>query len=198
MILDSRHYWIFDMDGTLTHAVHDFSAIRKKLGLAEGAPILESISALDGAARSEALATVARWEHGLVRRAAAQPGVTMLLGRLQQRGDRLGILTRNLCTLAHDTLDATGLADFFSPEDVLGRDSAEPKPSPEGIKILLSRWGASPEEAVMVGDYVFDVQSGRAAGTATVLIDPARRPEWAQSADIIIGEFAELLGHVSN
>ena len=50
----------------------------------------------------------------------------------------------------------------------------------------------------MIGDYIFDVQSGRAAGTATVLIDPAKRPEWAQSADIVIAEFAELLGHVSN
>jgi HAD superfamily hydrolase (TIGR01509 family) len=198
MILDSRRYWIFDMDGTLTRAVHDFAAIRARLGIAEGAPILESISALDAEAQSTALATVAEWEHGLVRRATAQPGVAMLLDRLRQRGVRLGILTRNLCALAHETLGAASLTEFFDPEDVLGRDSAEPKPSPEGIQILLARWEARPDEAVMIGDYVFDVQSGRAAGTATVLIDPARRPEWALSADLIITDFAELLDHVSN
>ena len=197
MILDSQRYWIFDMDGTLTRAVHDFSTIRDALGLAEGAPILESISALDRQAQIRALMTVAEWEQRLIQQATVQPGATMLLSRLQRRGDRLGILTRNLCALAHETLEAVGLSGFFEPEDVLGRDSAEPKPSPEGIEILLERWGAKPEEAVMIGDYLFDVQSGRAAGTATVLIDPSKRPEWKPFADIVIADFAELLDYVS-
>jgi len=37
-------HWIFDMDGTLTLAVHDFDEIRKSLGIVEGKPILEAIS----------------------------------------------------------------------------------------------------------------------------------------------------------
>ena len=31
-----RKHWIFDLDGTLTIAVHDFNAIRKELGIPEG------------------------------------------------------------------------------------------------------------------------------------------------------------------
>ncbi|HIN00314.1 MAG TPA: HAD family hydrolase, partial [Deltaproteobacteria bacterium] len=34
-----RKYWIFDLDGTLTVAVHDFNAIRNELGIPAGQPI---------------------------------------------------------------------------------------------------------------------------------------------------------------
>ena len=34
------------MDGTLTHAIHDFDAIRSELGLPQGKPILEAIASL--------------------------------------------------------------------------------------------------------------------------------------------------------
>ena len=42
----SKKHWIFDMDGTLTIAQHDFDAIRAELGLPEGLPILESLDQL--------------------------------------------------------------------------------------------------------------------------------------------------------
>ncbi|MCZ7597637.1 MAG: hypothetical protein M5U09_07745 [Gammaproteobacteria bacterium] len=38
--LARRTCWVFDMDGTLTHAVHDFDDIRRRLDLPEGLPIL--------------------------------------------------------------------------------------------------------------------------------------------------------------
>ena len=37
-----RKNWIFDLDGTLTVAVHDFDAIRKELGIPAGLPIVET------------------------------------------------------------------------------------------------------------------------------------------------------------
>ena len=46
MLLSHCQYWIFDLDGTLTIAVHDFDAIRDELGLPAGEPILEAMSKL--------------------------------------------------------------------------------------------------------------------------------------------------------
>ena len=40
-MLDDRDCWVFDLDGTLTIANHDFDAIRAELGIPEGHLILE-------------------------------------------------------------------------------------------------------------------------------------------------------------
>ena len=41
-----RKFWIFDLDGTITVAAHDFSAIRNELGIPTGMPIVETIKSL--------------------------------------------------------------------------------------------------------------------------------------------------------
>jgi phosphoglycolate phosphatase-like HAD superfamily hydrolase len=46
----------------------------------------------------------------------------------------------------------------------------------------------------MVGDFLFDIQSGRAAGTRTVLmIGDAPRPQFADQADHVIRRLPQLL-----
>ena len=42
-MLAGRKHWVFDLDGTLTLAVHDFDALRRELGLPSGLPILEAL-----------------------------------------------------------------------------------------------------------------------------------------------------------
>ncbi len=44
--LRQRDCWIFDMDGTLTIANHDFEAIRAELDLPPDRPILEALAEL--------------------------------------------------------------------------------------------------------------------------------------------------------
>lgn len=44
--LAERRHWVFDMDGTLTQAVHDFPAIKRALGIAEQEDILQHLAAL--------------------------------------------------------------------------------------------------------------------------------------------------------
>ncbi|MCT4836751.1 hypothetical protein LZK55_31615, partial [Pseudomonas aeruginosa] len=44
-LADIRH-WVFDMDGTLTRAVHDFPAIRRALDIPEQDDILLHLAAL--------------------------------------------------------------------------------------------------------------------------------------------------------
>lgn len=193
MSLLSRTHWIFDMDGTLTLAVHDFDAIRAELGLPEGRLILEALAERPEDERARLLERLDGIELRLARASKPQPGATSLLEDLTARGARLGILTRNSRDNAYATLDAAGLAHFFAPECVLGREQAPPKPSPAGIHQLLSRWGGEPASAVMVGDYQLDLVCGRAAGTATVYLDPSGRFDFAELADHRIRRLDELL-----
>lgn len=190
-LLDRRH-WIFDLDGTLTVAAHDFDAIRAELGLPIGEPILEALAALPPGQAAPLHARLGLIEAELADAARPQPGVHAFVEQLQSRGCRLGILTRNLRDLALRTLYAIGLHDAFPADFVLGRDEAAPKPSDAGIQLLLAAWSAAPTDAVMVGDYLFDLQAGRTAGVATVHFAVDRRA-WPECTDRRISGWGELL-----
>ncbi len=189
----ARRCWIFDLDGTLTLPVHDFAAIRVALGMAESDPdilgFLASLPPAEAAARHARLMAI---EYELAARTAAAPGAGRLLDQLKRRGARLGILTRNTRQIALHTLGVIGLRKYFSPDAVLGRDEAAPKPEPEGIAKLLAAWGSGPDEAVMVGDYLFDLQVGRAAGTATIHVDSSGAFRWPELADLAVTGLDEL------
>jgi phosphoglycolate phosphatase-like HAD superfamily hydrolase len=75
---------------------------------------------------------------------------------------------------------------------VLGREAAAPKPDPEGIRRLLAHWRAEPHQAVMVGDYRYDLLAGRAAGTATVYVDFRGGFEFAEHADVSVDSLGAL------
>jgi HAD superfamily hydrolase (TIGR01509 family) len=189
----SRRCWIFDLDGTLTVPVHDFAAIRTALGMAETDPdILRFLASLPAAEAAAKHARLIEIEYELSARTAAAPGAGRLLDRLLQRGSRIGILTRNTREIALHTLGQIGLAKYFTPEAILGRAEAAPKPHPEGIEMLLDAWGSAPDEAVMVGDYLFDLQVGRAAGTATIHVDSSCAFRWSELADLEVANLGEL------
>jgi len=189
----ARRCWIFDLDGTLTIPVHDFAAIRAALGMVETDPdilgFLASLPAAEAAAKHARLLEI---EYELSARTSAAPGAERLLEQLLRRGSHVGILTRNTREIALHTLDQIGLRRFFSREVILGRDEAEPKPHPEGIAKLLDAWGSVPDEAVMVGDYLFDLQVGRAAGAATIHVDRSGVFPWPELADVAVSNLEEL------
>ena len=164
--------WVFDLDGTLTLAQHDFPAIRRELGVPADADILTYMATLPADDYTAMKAQLDAIELRLAADVQPAPGAVELVRQLRDQGRRLGILTRNLQVVARSTLSCLGILDCFAPEDVLGREEAEPKPSPDGIHQLLDRWQLAPDEAVMVGDFRFDLEAGRAAGSRTCLILP--------------------------
>ncbi|MDU9404872.1 HAD family hydrolase [Pseudomonas sp. zfem004] len=178
---DIRH-WVFDMDGTLTVAVHDFAAIREALDIPAEHDILTHLAALPAAEAAAKHAWLLEHERDLAIASQAAEGAVELVRELAGRGCRLAILTRNARELAHVTLEAIGLADCFPVEHVLGRDEAEPKPNPDGLLQIARAWAVAPGEMVMVGDYRFDLDCGRAAGTRTVLVNLPDNP-WPELAD---------------
>jgi len=173
--------WIFDLDGTLTLAQHDFAAIRRELGVPSDSDILTYIAGLPAAEATAMKAELDQIELRLAQEVEAAPGAVELIRYLHQQGRRLGILTRNLRCVAISTLQHLDVLDCFAPEDVLGREEAAPKPHPEGIELLLQRWQLSPAQSGMVGDFHFDLQTGRAAGSNTCLVHPQN--QWPELAD---------------
>lgn len=190
----ARRFWIFDMDGTLTVAMHDFDAIRAELRLPLGRPILEALSELPPERAADVRARLARIEEDLADRALAQDGAHAMLDVLARRDARRGILTRNSRSNAWRTLRACKLHGHFDEPFVLGRDEATPKPSPEGILRLLDAWGARAEDAVMVGDFQYDLLAGRAAGVTTLYIDVTGSFPFRHLADVSITRWDEMLG----
>lgn len=182
------------MDGTLTVAAHDFAAMARSLGLPAGRPILESLDELSPLEQVPLRAQLADIEREVARNSRLAPGALELLEELAQRGAKLGILTRNTRANAAITLDAVGLASWFPEACVVGRDEAKPKPSPAGVLYHLHRWEARPDDAVMVGDYLFDLEAGRAAGAATVYVDPEARYPFREHADEAVARLDALLG----
>ena len=180
------------MDGTLTVGIHDFEAIRGELGLPPGRPILETIAALPADQADILRRRLNDIEIALAHQAQPQPGARELLLELQARNVQVGILTRNTRQNAFQTLQASNLIQFFDPEYVLGRESAAPKPSPDGINKLLAAWNISASAAVMVGDYLFDIEAGQNAGTATVLLNTNGNHQWAAKANISVPNLKQL------
>jgi len=185
------------MDGTLTVPVHDFDSMRRELGLPQGVGTLEGLAALPAGeqARLRPLLDEIGWRY--VELAQAQLGAGELLASLSARGGRLGLVTRNGRRNTLGTLAKIGLAEFFAPEDVHTRDDGAPKPAPDAVLQLLRGWGATPEDGVMVGDAVYDLQAGRTAGTATVLLDPVGDSAWRAIADLCVRDLRELHGFLS-
>ena len=169
-LADARH-WVFDMDGTLTVAVHDFPAIKRALDIPPDDDILHHLAALPADEAAGKRAWLLEHERELAYAATAAAGARELLHALRERGCRLGVLTRNAHELALVTLQAVGMGDYFASDDILGRDEAPPKPDPGGLLHLADRWSVAPSELVMVGDYRFDLECAKAAGARSVLVN---------------------------
>ena len=193
MDLTCIDHWIFDMDGTLTVAVHDFEAIRVSLGLPPGKPILETLDGMSTQAAAPYRQKLDEIEFELARQATPAPGAGALLDSLCRRGKTLGILTRNGVEIAHETLRCCDLLRYFDTPNILGRETARPKPDPDGVIQLLEQWDAPSQRTVMVGDYYFDIAAGSAAGTVTVYFDPRGSGEWSSHADVTVNNHTELL-----
>ncbi|QHG88249.1 MULTISPECIES: HAD family hydrolase [Xanthomonas] len=190
--LPHYRHWVFDMDGTLTEAVHDFAAIRRTLEIPPEADILHHLATLPADQAAARHAWLLEHERELAQAARAAPGAVELVRALQAAGCRLGMLTRNARELAQVTLRAIGLEDAFGWDDIVGRDEAAPKPAPDGLHYFQQRWAIGGPALVMVGDHLNDLACGRAVGACTVLVNTPGDP-WPGLADWRLHDCTQLL-----
>lgn len=185
---------VFDLDGTLVDSRLNFEAIRRDMGLPNGRPILEALAEMpDGPRKAECLEILRGHELHGADVATLMPGVADTLAELAGQHRRLAVFTRN-SREATDRMLARLDLDFAT---VLTREDAPPKPDPRGLLRICADWGMSADEACFVGDYLFDLQTGRAAGVRTVLYMPVREPDFAGQADFRIRHFSELIPLIS-
>ncbi|WP_261841344.1 HAD family hydrolase [Aliamphritea ceti] len=191
--LNKFRHWVFDLDGTLTRPVHDFAHMRRELGIPEGEAILETIEQTPEPQKQVLLQRLDELEGYYARQAEPAEGVQDLIVRLHAAGCKLGILTRNKKDFAISSLQAIGVGEYFHAEEVLGRDEARPKPDPEGLQKLCQRWKVVGDELIMVGDFRFDLEAGKAIDAQTVHVSAVGTIEWPELTDVRIHSLAELL-----
>ena len=180
---------IFDLDGTLTVPYLDFDAIRAEIGLPPG-PILEALEQMSAVERTRAQQILDRHERDAAENSTLQAGAIDTINRLKARGLRIGILTRNTRRWTRHVLEKHGL----TVDGIRCRDDGTTKPSPEPVLELCAELGVDPARTCLVGDHLFDILAGAAAGLRTVfMLGDREAPEYAEYADSVIRRLEELL-----
>ena len=96
------------------------------------------------------------------------PGVRDTLETLLRLGARLGIVTSKAARGTTISLESCGLpAEWF--EVIITSDEPVPhKPDPAPVLLALDRLGVAAGDAAFVGDSVWDIRAGRAAGVHAI------------------------------
>jgi len=183
---------IFDLDGTLTEPYFDFDAIRREIGLPTEprTPILEALEQMTPHQRARAEAILERHEHDGAHASELRHDTKEVIDTIRRRSIPVGLLTRN----SRRSVETVLAKHELGFDQIYTRDDGPVKPSPRAVLEICRRFKVSPKSAWVIGDYLFDLQAGNAAGATTVLmIGAGARPEFAGQANYVIRRLNELL-----
>ncbi|MCG8403212.1 MAG: HAD family hydrolase, partial [Firmicutes bacterium] len=126
--------------------------------------------------------------------AAPIPGTHEMLGRLQDRGFKLAVVTADSSVRARISLTALQLIDYFAV--VVGADCVQnSKPAPDMALLACRELGIESGLAVVVGDTPRDIVMAREAGSAGIGVLSGvctREQLTGATADVVINSVAEL------
>ena len=128
------------------------------------------------------------------------PGVAETLVTLRERDARLGVVTSKASVGTARSLAACALDEALFDVIVTSDEPVPHKPDPAPVRLALERLGAAPETAAYVGDSVWDMRSGHAAGVTTIaaLWGPFSERELAiERPHIMLDDIGDLLEHVA-
>jgi phosphoglycolate phosphatase len=129
-----------------------------------------------------------RFDEVVAGRTRPYPGIDEALGRIRERGLALAIATSRSRDSLEALLDAHGLRERFEML-VTAQCVPRTKPAPDMLHRVLAHFGAAPREAVMVGDTTYDLEMGRAAGTATCAVT------WGSHGPDVLAPLADRMVH---
>lgn len=115
------------------------------------------------------------------------------LTALKHAGLALGLMTNDSESAARSHLGQAGILDLF--DFVAGFDSGHgAKPDAAPLLAFADAVRLPPQRCAMIGDSSHDLTAGRAAGMKTVgvLTGPARAPDLAPLADVILPDIGHL------
>jgi HAD superfamily hydrolase (TIGR01549 family) len=158
---------IFDLDGTITAPVLDFDLIRREMGIEqESLSILEALESMSESERLSAMEILERHEDHAAETSTLNIGAKETLDHLSRSSIRVGILTRNKRSNVIVVEQKHGL--HF--DAICAREDGPVKPDAFGVLHLCKLFGCLPAESLVVGDFVHDLMSAKAAGAISVLI----------------------------
>ncbi|MBZ2168228.1 HAD family hydrolase [Marinobacter sp. F4216] len=180
---------LFDLDGTLIDTAPDFirclNLLRQQHGLA-ALPAEHIRRSVSNGARAmirvgfglepehpdyldKHTAFLDLYELGVAEETTLFSGMDEILRSLEARDIPWGIVTNKPVRFAAPLVEALGLgprcATLICPDHVSQR-----KPHPEPLFLACEQIGATPENAIYVGDHVRDIESGRNAGMQTIAV----------------------------
>ena len=120
------------------------------------------------------------------------PHVMETLAELKERGYILTIASSRSHASLAEYVENLKLSNIISY--ILGaEDVTNAKPDPEPVNRTLEKFGFKPEEAIVVGDTIFDIDMGRNAGTRTCGVTYGNGSrESLSDADWLIDDFKSL------
>ena len=181
---------IFDMDGTVTRPCIDWQALRARVGVPDGVPIVAHIEALPADEGERAEAMLRDVEYEAAERAESNPGVAELFDCLARQPLDLVLVTNNHRRAMRRVVEKLDLRFRL----MLSREDAPMKPAPDLLLLALDRLQLESCEAVFVGDGHYD----RAASAAARIpyIHLAHDPDGPSDGPTIhhLGELPDHLG----
>lgn len=212
----------FDFDGTLMDTLRDLAEAASDLAesyggrrltedqtaamIGDGAPVfVQRILAtvgIDVPPPESVPRYLAFYERRVDDHTAPYDGVPELLQALAPH-HHVALLTNKPEASARALIARTGIGQWLG-HMVFGDGPLARKPDPEGLRWLMAATSTSPDQTMMVGDSVMDLEAGRAAGTRVCLARygfgfPRIPTARIQPGDLIIDrplELAERLGIV--
>ena len=180
---------IFDMDGTIIEPLLDFAAIRAEACVPDGADILAWVESLPRGDRARAYETLLSHELPAARNAALMPGAAAAVRAVRATGMKTALLTRNAPEAMAIVLQRFPELEF---DLAWSRENGPLKPEPDGVIRACERLGIQPARAACVGDFHYDILAAKSAGASAVLVVHGPRPAFADEADYVITDLAEL------
>ncbi|KZN28413.1 hypothetical protein N480_09975 [Pseudoalteromonas luteoviolacea S2607] len=121
-------------------------------------------------------------------------GVEKVLKFLAEQGVQIAVATGKSRQGLNRLLVETGLEDYFITTRTA--DEAESKPSPDMLYQIMAELGVEPEDVVMVGDTIIDMEMARQAGIAAIGVTlgvASYEQLEATAAYFIANEFEQLI-----
>ena len=189
--MDKRHF-IFDIDGTLINTEKAIiKGLQELLLEVKGVPyepeqlyfclgIPGPITLKQLGVEGDLTAVLKKWDAYYCKHGGdvtIYPDIPEVLKKLKENGISLGVITsKNQEEYDYDMI-RLGLADYFSIT-VTATDTSEHKPDPAPMLFYLEKAGILPEQAVYIGDSIYDMKCAEGAGVPRALaLWGCRNPE---------------------
>ncbi|MGB7606413.1 MAG: pyrophosphatase PpaX [Lutisporaceae bacterium] len=116
------------------------------------------------------------------------------LEALKELGCILAVVTSKRAKMAHRGLELFDIMKFFSVVVTID-DTEHHKPHPEPVLKALEFLGAKPEEALMIGDSIFDIKCAHNADVKAVLVTwgAAANHQDKEKPDYVVDDALEIV-----